>query len=64
MGQGVTKIVDLMNTFTAQCCMSVGKSGHERIEKSVCHSVNYAMKTMLSDAELHDEHDATKYSPE
>ena len=21
------------------------------------------MKTMLSDAELHDEHDATKYSP-
>ena len=29
---GVTRIVDLINTFSAQCCMSVGKSGHERVK--------------------------------
>ena len=28
---GVTRLVDLINTFSAQCCMSVGKSGHERV---------------------------------
>ena len=31
----VTRIVDFINTFLAQCCMSVGKSGHERVNK--CH---------------------------
>ena len=29
---GVTRLVDLINTFSAQCCMSVGKSGHERVK--------------------------------
>ena len=35
-----------------------------RIEKSVCHSNDYIMKTMLSDsdAESREEHDETKYS--
>ena len=32
---GVTRIVDLINTFSAQCCMSVGKSGHERVNKAI-----------------------------
>ena len=31
---GATRIVDLINTFSAQCCMPVGKSGHERIKWS------------------------------
>ena len=30
---GVTRLVDLINTFSAQCCMSVGKSGHERVKQ-------------------------------
>ena len=28
-----TRIVELINTFSAQCCMSVGKFGHERVKK-------------------------------
>ena len=29
---GVTKMVSLINIFSAQSCMSVGKSGHERVK--------------------------------
>ena len=29
---GLTEIVDLITTFLAQCCMSVGKSGHKRVK--------------------------------
>ena len=28
---GVTRMIDLINTFAAQCCMSVGMAGHERV---------------------------------
>ena len=35
------KIADLINTFLAQCCMYVGKSGHER----VYHLANMTMYT-------------------
>ena len=35
-----------------------------RLQKSVCHQTNYAMKITLSDAESSKEHDATKYSHE
>ena len=31
---------------------------HENFEKLVCH-VNFLMKTLLSDGESHEEHDAT-----
>ena len=30
---GVTKIADLINTFSAQCPMPVGKSGHKRVKE-------------------------------
>ena len=30
---GVTKMVSLINTFLAQSCVSVGKSGHKRVIK-------------------------------
>ena len=33
------------------------------LEKSVHHLYNYAMKTILSDAQLREEHNETKYSP-
>ena len=29
---GVTGIIDLKNTFLAQCCISVGMAGHERVK--------------------------------
>ena len=29
---GVANIVDLINTFLAQCCMSIGKSGHKKVK--------------------------------
>ena len=29
---GVTKMVSLINTFSAQSCMSVGKSDHKRVD--------------------------------
>ena len=29
---GATRMVDLINTFSAQCCIPVGKSGHERVK--------------------------------
>ena len=32
---GVTKIVYLINTFSAQCCMFVGKSGNERVKSKL-----------------------------
>ena len=30
-----------------------------RFKKSVCHLISYVMKTVLSDAEVHEEHNAT-----
>ena len=33
------------------------------LKKSVCHVFNCAIKTILTDAESHKEHDETKYSP-
>ena len=29
---GVTRMIDLISTFAAQCCMSVGMAGHERVK--------------------------------
>ena len=29
----------------------------------LCHLINYVMKVLLSDAESHEEHNETKYSP-
>ena len=31
----VTKMVSLINTFSAQSCISVGKSGHERVDSYI-----------------------------
>ena len=31
---GVTKMVSLINTFSVQLCISVGKSGHKRVKKT------------------------------
>ena len=32
---GVTEIVSLINTFSAQLCMSVRKSGHKRVKEAM-----------------------------
>ena len=32
---GVTKMVGLINTFLAQSCMSVRKSGHEMVNTTI-----------------------------
>ena len=34
---GVTKIFDLINTFSAQCCMPIEKSGHERVKIEIAY---------------------------
>ena len=41
---GVTRIVDLINTFSAQCCMSVRKSGHKRVKVGILSSSTKRLK--------------------
>ena len=42
---GVTRIVDLINSFLVQCCISVGKSGHERVK--MCYTGGKVFKRKL-----------------
>ena len=50
---GVTKIVSLINTFLAQSCMSVRKSGHERVKPVHCTCTVKAFAHQLSHIQHH-----------